>query len=139
MYTQGDSIAIAATTGAALLTLDNASATFNIGLGADDLLPATNALIDPNVRVSHGNMSMAAWKDAYLLERDMWAANSQITLAGSSDAIVSMAWNEYKQLLEATTSGGLSRFSGLVRESENTDADYQSAIVASEDIFEIVE
>ncbi|MDB4312164.1 hypothetical protein N9937_01915 [bacterium] len=93
------------------------------------------------------NGSLALWKmgkgaptqadieKIYALEKPL-IEGRPCTLAGSSDAVVAMDWSDAKKQLLATTSGGLSRFNGLTRVSEDTSANAQSAIVSAEDIWE---
>ena len=72
----------------------------------------------------------------YNQEKSLFQAGAKCTLAGSSDSITNMDWNEYKQSLYVGTSGGKSVFSGLRRVDEDTSTAITT--IASEGEWEVI-
>jgi hypothetical protein len=121
----------ASATGAALLTLNNASAVLDVGKDVAGSYPATNA-------------TMALWRTSatipsaeqiafiYETEKALFEANTQCTLAGTSNSIIALGYDEDSDLLHAMTSYGRSTFKRLVRvASEATAVGTPKAVAAS--------
>ena len=112
IYVNGASYATA--TGAALLTLTNASAVTRVGLDVAGSYPATNAnlaLVRAGVTVPSADQI----KHIYETEKALFEANAQCCLAGSSNVVTAVAYDDETDLLHVGTSYGRSVFKGLVR------------------------
>jgi hypothetical protein len=110
--------AYASTTGAALLTLNNALATFRIGLDAQGGNPGTNVSVCL-LRASATLASLDQIAQIYRDELPLFQANAQCTVDGTSSAISALAYDETSDMLQVGTAWGRSAFKGLLRvESE---------------------
>jgi len=129
IYVNGVSYATA--TGAALLTLNNATAVCNIGVDSQHANPATNgtlalwragATVPTAEQIAH----------IYETEKALFEVNAQCCLAGTSNAVTALAYDEETDLLHVGTSYGRSAFKGLVRvASEATPVGAITALSAS--------
>jgi hypothetical protein len=121
----------ASATGAALLTLNNASAVLDIGKDVAGSYPATNATM-ALWRISATIPSTEQELHIYETEKALFQANTQCTLAGTSNSIIALGYDEDSDLLHAMTSYGRSTFKGLVRvASEATGVGTPKAVAAS--------
>jgi len=129
IYVNGVSYATA--TGAALLTLNNATAVCDIGVDSQHANPATNGTL-ALWRAGATVPSAEQIKHIYETERPMFEANAQCCLAGTSNAVTALAYDEDTDLLHVGTSYGRSAFKGLVRvSSEATPVGAITALAAS--------
>lgn len=128
IYVNGVSYATA--TGAALLTLNNASAVLRIGCDVAGSYPATNAAL-ALWRATATVPSAEQIKHIYETEKALFEANAQCCLAGTSNAVTALAYDEETDLLHVGTSYGRSAFKGLVRvASEATGVGAITALAA---------
>lgn len=130
VYVNGVSYATA--TGAALLTLTNASAITRIGYSVAGASPLTNG-------------SLALWRVAayapsadqiahiYRTELALFQAGAQCTLDGSSTAVTALAYDDTADVLHVGTSWGRSAFRDLLRiESSATTTGAITALSAGQ-------
>lgn len=101
-------------TGAALLTLNNADAVTRVGCDVAGSYPATNAKL-ALWRASATVPSAEQIAFIYEQERPLFNATTQCCLAGTSNAVTALAYDEDTDLLHVGTSYGRSAFKGLVR------------------------
>jgi len=128
IYVNGVSYATA--TGAALLTLTNASAVTRVGLDVAGSYPATNANM-ALVRAGATVPSAEQIKHIYETEKPMFEANAYCCLAGASNAVAALAYDDETDLLHVGTSYVRSAFKGLVRvTSEATPVGAITALAA---------
>jgi trimeric autotransporter adhesin len=113
--------AYATATGAALLTLNNATAVLDVGKDVASSYPATNATL-ALWRLSATIPSDSQLRQMYETEKAMFEANAQCCLAGTSNAILALGYDEDTDLLHAMTSYGRSTFKGLVRVASEATA-----------------
>ena len=116
VYRDGSSTPFSENTGAALLTLDNATATFRLGLRSNDSGPNTNGAIS-QFRAGSGNISSEQFKYIYETEKHLFQENVDCTFAGTSDSVLALDYDEDTEQLHAMTSYGRSTFSDLSRVS----------------------
>jgi hypothetical protein len=113
-------------TGAALLTLNNATAILHQGVKVDGTLPLTNGEL-LNLRVSATVPTANQIQQMYTDELAMLSLPS--TLYGTSDDVTALAHDAGTDELHAGTSSGRSTFKGLVRVA-NTTTPVTTAIAA---------
>lgn len=129
IYVNGVSYATA--TGAALLTLNNATAVCNIGVDSQHANPATNGTL-ALWRAGATVPSAEQIKHIYETEKALFQASAQCCLAGTSSAVTALAYDDETDLLHVGTSYGRSAFKGLVRvSSEATPVGAITALAAS--------
>lgn len=121
----------ATATGAALLTLNNASALLNVGLKVDGTLPLANGAVTL-FRMSSTIPSSEQREQAYRDELPLFQPGAQCTLAGTSPAVTALAYDDTTDILHVGTSYGRSSFKNLLRvESEATTVGATTALAAS--------
>jgi hypothetical protein len=109
-----DGVSHASATGAALLTLSNAAATFRVGLDAQGANPGTNVAVNmlrPSATVPSADQRVFAFNT----ERKMFDAGAQITIAGTTTNVNQVDADVYEDSYHAVTSWGRSKFVDLVR------------------------
>lgn len=129
IYVNGVSYATA--TGAALLTLNNATAVCDIGADSQHANPATNGTL-ALWRAGATVPTAEQIKHIYETEKALFEANAQCCIAGTSNAVTALAYDDETDLLHVGTSYGRSAFKGLVRvSSEATPVGAITALAAS--------
>jgi len=116
-------------TGAALLTLNNASAVLRVGLAVDGAEPLTNGNL-ALIRISATAPTADQIAKIYADELPLFQTNARATLYGASDAVTALAHDPDTDLLHVGTSAGRSVFRGLERLS-NTTTSVATTISAS--------
>jgi hypothetical protein len=114
--------------GSALLTLDNANAVLNMGLAVDGADPLTNGSL-ALLRISATAPTAEQIKKIHNDEKFLFQENAGAVLAGTSDAVTALAYDEGTQELLVGTSQNTSVFRGLRR--VETISGSASAISAS--------
>lgn len=114
------SLSVSFTLSAAIGSLSSSSAPLKLGLHNDDTLPLTNGTL-ALWRAGAGAPSAEQIAKIYRDELPLFQANAACTLAGSSNAVTALAYDDVTDLLHVGTSYGRSTFHGLeLVESEAT-------------------
>ncbi|MNZ72016.1 hypothetical protein D3C78_903850 [compost metagenome] len=112
-------------------SLSNANAVLRVGLGVDGTLPLTNGAL-ALLRATAMWPSADQLKHIFETEKKLFEPNAQCTIAGTSNAVAALAYDEDTDLLHVGTSWGRSAFQGLVRvASEATPVGILKALSAS--------
>lgn len=121
----------ATATGAALLTMNNATAVFRLGVDCQGANPASSgsfALLRTSATVASNDQSA----HIYRTELPLFQANAQCTLAGTSTAVTTLTYDDDTALLHVGTSWGRSSLKDLTRiESEATTTGALTSLSAS--------
>ena len=102
-------------------SLSNASATLAIGCDQTITFPLTNGTLSL-LRSGAGSLTAEQIKHIYETERPMFEANANCLLAGTSNAVTALAYDEETDLLHVGTSYGRSAFKGLARVASEATA-----------------
>jgi hypothetical protein len=117
-----DGVSYASATGAALLTMNNATAVFRIGVDCQGANPAASG----NLTLARSSATVASDDQSsyiYRTERPLFQPGAQCTIAGTSPAVTALAYDDVTDLLHVGTSYGRSGFKDLLRvDSEVTTA-----------------
>ncbi len=112
-------------------SLSNANAVLRVGLGVDGALPLTNGAVSL-LRATAMWPSADQLTHIYETERKLFEPNAQCALAGTSNVVTALAYDEDTDLLHVGTSWGRSAFQGLLRvSSEATPVGSLKALAAS--------
>jgi hypothetical protein len=123
-----DGVLAGSATGAALLTLNNATATLVLGndQSGANAFAGSLALLRISATAPTAEQILKIYNDEKVLFQD----NAQATLYGASDAVTALAHDPDTDLLHVGTSAGRSIFDGL-RRVGNTTTSVSAAISAS--------
>ena len=127
LWINGAKAAADVTITAATASLSNSAAKCSIGIGQSKTTPLSNGSL-ALWRTSATAPSAEQIKHIYETERPLFEANAQCCLAGTSNAVTALAYDEETDLLHVATSYGRSAFKGLVRVA--SEATPVGAIVA---------
>ncbi len=126
-----DGVSYSTATGAALLTMNNATAVLRVGVDCQGANPAASGnlcLKRISATVASNDQSSQFYRD----ELPLFQAGAQCTLAGTSAAVTALAYDDVTDLLQVGTATHRSAFKGLLRvESEATPAGAITSIAAS--------
>ena len=93
--------------------VDNALAITTLGIRVDGAVPFDGSLA--LWRIGAGAPSAAQIAEIYAQEKKLFVANADCTLAGTSDSVVALAYDEPTEKLHVLTNGYRSVFQGLRR------------------------
>lgn len=133
IYIYLDGVLHASATGAALLTLNNASAVLRLGLDVAGTAPLSNGTL-ALWRITATVPTADQVAKIYADEAVLFQANAACTLYGASDAVTALAHDPATGLLHVGTSAGRSVFSGL-RRIANTTTPVTTALAAVGDLI----
>lgn len=122
-----DGVLHATATGAALNTLNNATAVFRVGIDAQGLDPATSCSF-ALFRVSATIPSADKLSYMYETERKLFEPGAQCSIAGNSTTVTALSYDDTTNLLQVGTSWGHTEFQGL--KATNSTATAVGAITA---------
>lgn len=135
IYRDGLPAAFATATGAALLTLNNAAAVLRAGLAVAGGAPLASGKL-ALLRTTASLVSLDQFAHIWDSERVLFVDGAQCTLAGTSDAVTALAYDDMTDLLHVGTSWGRSAFRGLARvASEATPVGALKALAAGAGIL----
>jgi trimeric autotransporter adhesin len=129
-----DGVIYASATGAALLTMNNATAVLRIGVDCQGANPASSGSLSL-MRVSATVASNDQLAHIYRTELPLFRANAQCTVAGTSTAVTALAYDDVADTLHVGTSWGRSGFRDLLRiDSEATTTGAITSLSANEGV-----
>jgi trimeric autotransporter adhesin len=129
-----DGVSHATATGAALLTMNNATAVLRIGVDCQGANPASSGSISL-VRMSSTVVSNDQSQHIYRTELPLFQTGAQCTIAGTSTAVTALAYDDVADTLHVGTSWGRSGFRDLLRvDSETTTTGAITSLSANEGV-----
>lgn len=114
IYRDGSSTAFASATGTALLTLNNASATLTIGATANATIPLTSGIL-ALLHIGADGLSAPQQKFIYEQEKFLFQTNAKCLLAGTSNDVLAVDYDETTGIHHLVTGDYYSAFKGLQR------------------------